>query len=114
MRSAAARRAAACPVPRGRIVRLALGPNDLPVQVRQIRFRCGVGGLPGARQSGRSVRVRARCARGTRRARRAGAARGAVFGARGQNLDCIDVVKAAPVAQGLMATRRRAGVPSAD
>ena len=57
MRSAAARRAAACPVPRGGIVRLALGPNDLPV--RQIRFRCGVGGLPGARQSGRSGRVRA-------------------------------------------------------
>ena len=112
MRSAAARRAAACPVPRGGIVRLALGPNDLPV--RQIRFRCGVGGLPGARQSGSSVRVCARCARGTRRARRAGAARGAVFGARGQNLDCVDVVKAAPVARGRMATRGRAGVPSAD
>ena len=57
MLSAAARRAAACPVPRGGIVRLALGQNDLPVH--QIRFRCGVGGLPGARQSGRSVRVRA-------------------------------------------------------
>ncbi len=32
MRCAAARRAAACPVPRGGIVRLALGPNDLPVR----------------------------------------------------------------------------------
>ncbi len=68
MRSAATPRAAACPVPRGGIVRLALGPNDLPV--RQILFRCGVGGLPGARQSGRRVRVRACGARGTRRARR--------------------------------------------
>ncbi len=81
---------------------------------RQIRFRCGVGDLPGALQSGRSVRVRACGARGTRRARRAGAARGAVFGARGQNVYCVHVVNAAPVAGGRMATRRRAGVPSAD
>ncbi len=58
--------------------------------------------------------ARPRSAHGTRRARRAGAAHSPVFGARGQNLDCIDVVKAAPVAQGRMATRRRAGVPSAD
>ncbi len=111
MRSAAARRAAACPVPRGRIVRLGLLPNDLPV--RQIRFRCG-GSLPGARQSGRSVRVRACGARGTRRALRAGVARGVVFGSRGQNLDCVDVVKAPLVARGRMATRWRASVPSAD
>ncbi len=53
--------------------------------------------------------ARPRGARGTWRARRAGAARGAVFGARGQNLDCVDVVKAAPVR---MATCQRAGVPS--
>ena len=98
MRSAAARRAAACPMPRGGIVRLALGPNDLPA--RQDGFRCasGVDGLRGAGQSGSSVRVRAaHAARGARRAgRRAartvhGPARGAVFGARGQNLDCVDV-----------------------
>jgi len=74
LRSAAARHAAACPVPRGGIVRLALGPNDLPVC--QIRFRCGVGGLPGARQSGRSVRVRAaHTIRGARGARELRAAR---------------------------------------
>ncbi len=55
--------------------------------------------------------ARPRSAHGTLRA---GAARSAVFGARGQNLDCVDVVKAAQVARGRMATRRRAGVPSAD
>ncbi len=92
-----ARRTAAYPVQRGGIVRLALGPNELPV--RQDGFRCGVGGLRGARQSGSSVRVRAAHA---------------VFGARGQNLDCVDVVKAAPVARGRMATRRRASIPSTD
>jgi hypothetical protein len=58
--------------------------------------------------------TRSRGALGTRRARCKGAARGAVFGARGQNLDCVDVVKVAPVARGRMATRRRAAVPSAD
>ena len=73
MRSAAARRAA-CPVPRGGIVRLALGPNELPV--RQDGFRCGVGCLRGARQSGRSVRVRAaHTVRGARGAREPRAAR---------------------------------------
>ncbi len=58
--------------------------------------------------------ARPRGARGTRRVLRAGAERGAVFGARGQNLDCVDVVIAAPVARGQMATRRRACVPSTD
>ncbi len=58
--------------------------------------------------------ARPRGAQGTRHARRAKAAPSAVFGARGQNLDCIDVVKAAPVARGRMATRLRAGVPGAD
>ncbi len=97
-------------MPRGGIVRLALGLNDLPV--RQDGFRCGVGGLRGAWQSGSSARPRG--ARGTLRARSVGAALCAVFGARGQNLDCLDVVKAAQVAWGRMATRRRADVPSAD
>ena len=54
--------------------------------------------------------ARPHSAHNTRRARRAGAARSAVFGAHGQNLDCIDVVKAAQVARGRMATRRRAGI----
>jgi hypothetical protein len=98
LRSAAARCAAACPAPLGGIVRLAAASRGQ----RRGRdgFICGVCCLRGARQSGRSVRVRARGTRGTRRARRAGTALGAVFGARGQNLDCVDVVKAAPVARG--------------
>jgi hypothetical protein len=51
--------------------------------------------------------VRPRSAHDTRRARRAGAARSAVFGARGQNLDCIDVVKATPDGSGANSLARR-------
>ncbi len=82
---------------------MGLGLNDLPA--RRDGFKCGVGGLRGARQSGSSV-ARPRCARCTRGAHLAGAARGAVFGARGQNLDCVDVDKAALAARGRTATRR--------
>ncbi len=41
-------------------------------------------------------------------------ARGVVHTACGHNLDCVDVDKVAPSARGRAATRRRAGVPSAD
>ena len=66
-----------------------------------------------ARQAGRSVRGARAAVRGTACGAR-GTVCGAVHAARGQNLNCVDVDKAAPAARGRAATRRRACVPSAD
>ncbi len=74
---------------------LALGPNDLPAS--RDRFTCVMYAVCVARGS-RAAVCGPRGARGTRpvargMARSAHTARGSVFGARGQNLDCVDVVR---------------------